>query len=984
MRQAGMTGWCVAGVCLLGQLAAAAVSPTELVEAPTTTALAPPDISEERVELSGKLAYFWTLPDGTKVIQYEGNFGLDMGPPPGRRLRSRDAVIWMRERVWQNRRYLHFEVFLWRDARVIEPAGTVTSGPVLFVTLNTFDMTPTADADTRTFASSEQTPLYQRAAQVRAGLAGRQPPPGEPAGAMQVIEPEAKPVVRPPRRPRRPVTIRYGGELVTQVVDNERTMTVTGGVYIAQSGTGPADLLEIRADSAVLFAPQEAIERGLSLAAGATSRPAQPQPAPPGAEGAGAAAPPMLPAGEERASLSRWLSGAYLEGDVVLTRGERMIRANRLYYDFQRQRALILDAVMRVVEPTRNLPIYVRARQVRQLSESEYLARDAKITTSEFYTPHYHVGAEKVYLYDRTPRDERGEIIGVQAGTYKAYNTTLNIEGVPVAYWPYTEGDFRRSETSLRSVRVGYSDDFGFTFETKWYLFNLLGLDTPEGYDAKLSLDYFTERGPGVGIDLDYVRDDYYGLVRSYYIYDTGEDNLGPFRDNDPDTENRGRFLFRHRHYLPKDWELTLELSYISDPAFLEEYFEQEFDQGKEQETLIYLKKQKHNWAFTTLAQWRILDFLTQTEHLPDLAFHWIGQPLGELASFFSETHLGLVRYRPDDRRLFDRWRFDNTAKSHVTFRGDTRNEIDVPIKLGDLNVVPFAMIRAGGWSESPHEGSIGRIMGSYGVRSSMYFWRLFENVQSRLLDLNGIRHVIQPDLTAWVSHSNTSSDQLYPFDEGIEDIDEFDGITVGLRQRWQTKRGGPGRWRVVDWITLDLELGVFNDAQSDEFTHGDAFVSRPEDSITRNFINANFIWRISDSTALLSDANWDMNDGEMDTFNISLAVERTPRFSYFLGWRYIREIDSSLLGFGANYRISRKHTIAFREYFDLDRGETLEFRITYIRKLPRWYVAASFDLDKAREDFGISLSAWPEGVPEWTVGSKRYTGLATSTGIRP
>ncbi len=301
-------------------------------------------------------------------------------------------------------------------------------------------------------------------------------------------------------------------------------------------------------------------------------------------------------------------------------------------------------------------------------------------------------------------------------------------------------------------------------------------------------------------------------------------------------------------------------------------------------------------------------------------------------------------------------------------------------------------MVRAGGWSESPREGSIGRIMGSYGLRSSMYFWRLFENVQSRLLDVNGIRHVIQPDVTAWVSHSNKSSTDLYPFDEGIEDIDDFDGVTVGLRQRWQTKRGGPGRWRVVDWITLDLELGAFNgddwvfpDGKAlVSYTHGDAFVSRPEDSIARNFVNANFIWRVSDSTALLSDANWDIDDGEMDTFNISLAVERTPRFSYFLGWRYIREIDSNLLGLGANYRISRKHTLAFREYFDLERGETLEFSVTYIRKFPRWYVAASFDLDKAEDEFGISLSAWPEGVPEWTVGTRRYTGLATSTGIRP
>ncbi len=112
--------------------------------------------------------------------------------------------------------------------------------------------------------------------------------------------------------------------------------------------------------------------------------------------------------------------------------------------------------------------------------------------------------------------------------------------------------------------------------------------------------------------------------------------------------------------------------------------------------------------------------------------------------------------------------------------------------------------------------------------------------------------------------------------------------------------------------------------------------------------------------------------------------VERTPRFSYFIGWRYLNEINSSLVGLGGNYKISAKHTIALREYFDIERGDTLEFGITYIRKLPRWYVAITFELDKAEDDFGISLSAWPEGAPQMTLGSRRFSNVPGYTGIRP
>ena len=564
---------------------------------------------------------------------------------------------------------------------------------------------------------------------------------------------------------------------------------------------------------------------------------------------------------------------------------------------------------------------------------------------------------------------------------------------MPIAYWPYATGDFRRGETAVRSVRFAYSDDFGATFQSKWYVFNLLGLEEPEGVEALMRLDYFSKRGPGVGLDVDYELDDAYGLLRGYYIHDTGEDNLGPFRDGEPDTENRGRFTWRHRQFLPKGWELTLEGSYLSDPTFLEEYFNAEFEEGKEQETLVYLKKQKDNWAFTALAQWRLLDFLTQTEHFPDLAFHWIGEPLAGLANFYTESHLGFVRYKPDNRRLFDKNRyFDNDNASDITFRGDTRNELTFPIKLSSLNVnvVPFVTGRAGYWDASPDDGSVDRLFGTVGVRAASQLWRLFENITSQLLDVNGVRHIITPEVVAWASASNRDSRDLYPFDEGIEDIDDFYGTSLALRQRWQTKRGGGGsggeggEQQKVDWITFDLELNLFGETAEGDLPIGRFYPSRPENSIARNHARADFMYRISDTTAVFADGNFDLNDGDLDVANVSYAVERTPRFSYFVGYRRIHDTDSHLLGAGANYEINAKHRLAVRTYYDLERSRTEEFDITIVRKFPRWYAALTFSADQIEDDFGIGLSIWPEGAPQAALGSRRYTGLSTSTGIRP
>jgi hypothetical protein len=56
-----------------------------------------------------------------------------------------------------------------------------------------------------------------------------------------------------------------------------------------------------------------------------------------------------------------------------------------------------------------------------------------------------------------------------------------------------------------------------------------------------LTLDYFSERGPAVGVDADYERDKYFGIVRSYLLSDDGEDFLGRERESTSPHDTRGR-----------------------------------------------------------------------------------------------------------------------------------------------------------------------------------------------------------------------------------------------------------------------------------------------------------------------------------------------------------------------------------------------------------------------------------------------------------
>ncbi len=979
-------------------------------------------ISEQDIELRGRYVHQWTEDDGTLVLLFSGGFRLDMGP---RRMSASNAVVWIAVGGTDQggRRFHELTVYLSENAEVREPGGTVTLDTVLLIRgVRTYGQIIKLH-DAHAPEGREDSPLYQQALQDRAAIErGEVSPRGIAPEVKRPIE------VRAPRSARPSRVIRYGVPNIepARTPDGQQVFVMTGGVYFSQAGGRTAAVLEIRADNAVVFPASEGgagffgrelqgEDRGQTPPEDqpAGEEPESDEPAP---EKLGTGPPTTEdePEPEERAAappeaaavLGLGTSGSqeevravYLEGDVVLSLGHRFVRAARLYYDFERDRALILDAVFRADIPEREIPLYVRAAEIRQLSASEFSAEDAVVTTSEFYTPSYHVGAERIKIRDLTARDSEGQAAGAIRGEYEMKNTTLNVEGVPFLWWPYSKGTLEASETLIRRMRTGYSSDRGAELETSWYLFNLLGIRPPEGLDATLDLDYFSDRGPGLGVNADYEREDQYGLFRGYFLHDEGRDTLGPLRraEEELTTHERGRVLWRHRHFLPYDWEATVEVAYLSDPNFLEEWERSEFHEGKEQETLIYLKRARDTEAITLLANWCLLDFVTQTEHLPELAYRRIGDTFLDPIILYHESRVGSVRKRVAgvDADGLPFWLYEQQytglpgrrgRATGVTFRGDIRQEAELPLKLGPFNLVPFASVRGTYWDNQPlDEGGLWRGLGVYGARGGISFSRVYDDIESELLDIHRIRHIIKPDFAAWWAHSNTRSELITPFDYGIETIDGFHGFTAGVRQTWQTKRGAADQRRTVDLLTLNLEVGIFGNTDGRrDISNGYADPLRPENSRTRNYFAGDLIYRLSDTTSLLYDFNIDLNDWAYDRHNVSLAVERSPRLAYVFGSRYAGDIDMSLVGGGWNYRLNEKHITATRAWFDVDSGELGEIAVVYIRKLPRWYVGLSFEYDNIDDEFTVSVSLWPEGIPEWTLGSRRFTGLATSTGIRP
>jgi len=539
-------------------------------------------------------------------------------------------------------------------------------------------------------------------------------------------------------------------------------------------------------------------------------------------------------------------------------------------------------------------------------------------------------------------------------------------------------GDFREGHTALRKAQVGRHGRFGWGAETEWFLFRLLGVPRPEGFRGRLDVDLY-ERGVLLGSKVKYRRENYSGYALAYGLRDSeAEDDFGSDREDVPAPTYRGRLLWRHKHFLPRDWQLQLETSYLCDRNFLEEFFPAEFWTGKPQENLLYVKKQRDNWALTGLAKWRINDFLTQTESYPDVAGYLVGQSLWQdRLTLHSEGRLGVVRYKPDDQLA--------ARDSPGTFRADTRHEVDVPLSVGPVKLLPFAVGRLSYWQHDLDDDDAFRAWGQVGVNALTHIWRIYDGVRSRLWDLHRIKHVITPYGRVFVAGANVEHDELYPFHPGIERyVREFAGGTVGVRQLWQTKRGPEGKRHTVDWLRLNVSASFFSD-DDDLPADGRYFAYRPEHSLARDAVNADLTWHVSDSTTVLADVNWDLKSGRCGRANAGVVVVRDPRLRYYLGIRHIGPINSTVGTVGASYKINRKYSVSFFEQYDfsLEGGHNLTTVATITRKFPRVYAAFTVVYDASQEDVGLMVTVWPEGIPEARIGGHRLSLMTANNPAR-
>ncbi|HBO43779.1 MAG TPA: organic solvent tolerance protein OstA [Planctomycetaceae bacterium] len=726
----------------------------------------------------------------------------------------------------------------------------------------------------------------------------------------------------------------------------------------------------------------------------------------------------------------------YMEGNIVFREGSSVIHADRMYYDVRNQVGMVLGAEMITPVPNYEGKLRLQSQLLRQMGEGRFLAQDSFITSSRLGVPSYRLQlGELVYednqqpVFDPAagapPFDPLGDGPAVAHDRrVSGSNGFLFLGDVPVFYWPTFSTNVEEPTFFIRRARLKNDDVFGTQVLTNWDGYQLLGRRRPAGDDWDISLDWLSKRGFGHGTTYSYQRDGFWilpgqtaGLFDYWGIQDHGHDNLGRGqRDLFLEKHYRWRLFHQHRQMLPYDWRLSTELGWISDRNFLNQYYEREWDELKDESTGLELKRAYDNISYSITADTRINSFFTQTEWYPRGDHYWLGQSLlGDALTWHEHTSIGYARNEilsyPENPAQQDTFRYlpwENWIDGPKGERIVTTQEIDYPFQLGPVKTVPYALGQLAHWGQDYYHDDMQRAYWQAGLRASMPMSTVNPMAESELWNVHGLAHKVVFDLEFSVAESNrdladlplydaldddsieafrrrmpavTYGTQLLPLDyipyefdprsyavrsglaswvtsPSAEVVDDLMAMRMGMRNRWQTKRGMPGRRKIIDWMVLDTNAVWFPKESRDNF--GQAL----------GLVDYDFRWHVGDRFTVVSDGLFDFFDEGQQIVSVGGFLSRPPRGNFYMGMRFLEgPIKSRIVSLSYNYWMSPKWVSSFGTSFDVAGDGNIGQRFAITRIGESLLISAGFNVDASRGNVGAMLAVEPRFLPKHRLG---------------
>jgi len=658
---------------------------------------------------------------------------------------------------------------------------------------------------------------------------------------------------------------------------------------------------------------------------------------------------------------------------------------------------------------------------------------------------------------------------------------------VPVFYWPRFVADAEDFEPPLRNFTFRTNNYFGQQALADFNGFRLLGLRKPNNIDVwNVDVDYLSARTknfPALGSEIgwfgnDLINDvtdpyhrakgvapsftrDYFGYFDIWGLKDSGRDVLGsgpaiitnnraagdvgyqrggggPKGAVPAFTNPRGRFTLRHmQRFLPDDEEhlfedlrLQVEVGATTDRYFLEEYYKRLFDTGMDQETLLYLVRQKENRAFTVWAEANLQNWQTETQWLPRLDYYRLGDSfLADRLTYFqhsgadyASTHTASEVNNPNIFAFLPYDPISNTSGTLNAGRAYTNHEVDLPLNFFDnvFRVVPYAQGQLVGWSNQINGQSVGRYWGAAGIRAETMAWKAYPWVQSETFNVHGLNHKINFEGDFRTAYSNVGLNRIGVQDDlddnsyestrrylaltnyaggvlpaqydprflilrraispitGPTDIQAtIETLNLGVHQRLQTKRGPEGRRRVIDWMTFDLDTVYFPNAARDNF-------NKP---FGQN--RYNYQWFLGDRTSIVSNGWFEFfniggqpifktnNSRHNDPFGLNVvttgvSLSRPPRGNIFVGYTVINTgpINTSAVSTSMSYWLSPKWYGTYGTMYDFGNGILLSAVGSLTRIGSDYLTSVGLTVDPQRQSYMFAVQVSPRLSPSAKLGS--------------
>jgi LPS-assembly protein len=618
---------------------------------------------------------------------------------------------------------------------------------------------------------------------------------------------------------------------------------------------------------------------------------------------------------------------------------------------------------------------FVKGDDVTSIGEGAFRVKDGDMTTHDSSHPDFHLRARSVRVYE-------GDRVIFQ-------NVTFYVGQVPVFWWPYLYQSLDNEFSFL--VSPAYLSSWGVS------LLGHITFPITDNMVGTLRLDYRERRGVAIGFDstIRYGKDNRsVARLRTYFLQDQNPQIDRTTTDNREKLgAGRYRVSLQDRTLLTDDIYAIADVTKLSDPFVLEDFYQSEFRVDPQPDNLLAIAKTNPFYTLTAITRFQGNDFFTTTERLPEVALdikrHAIfGSPIfyeGETST--ANLHLAY----PDE----------SLDKSYGAWRLDTFHQISYPnTYFGWLTLVPRVGIRGTYYSETrdvertlfapadnpftpnfllidptqPVAEDGGKFRGVFnaGGEASFKISRAWEDVQSRLFGLDGLRHIIQPFANySYVATAGASTEEILQFDRftpttqlppltfpqftAVDSIDNWSILRVGIRNTLQTRRDDS----TINWLGLESYFDVNFDSPFDKTPYSNVF---------NNFFFSPVPWAslsIGSQTPLLDKGFTEVNTG--------ISVQPIPALSVSVTHRYLNQYpffpNSSLYQFGGYYRINDNWGVGVSEQYEGATGVLEQQRYSIYRDLTSWVASLGAVIrdNGGVKEYGVLLTFTLKALPKFS-----------------